>query len=398
MRTTNVSRSTIKNPAAYVYPRVEVNNVDLTSRVNHIQLECSSESGGWTAEVQFVNHPDLEDLTPWGSGMGGVLKPLNPIKIWLRATPTKGQYSGSEDLVFEGTLGDEIVVSKNVSGDDTVVIRCRSKWKRKLQDIYVLDDRVYPVGARGTNPWEVGNENYTEYATAVAQQIIDEHVPSPRPTLRVLHDPEYVIYPYTVAEEDVWTLLQNLLLATGYVLAERFWPATSSFELVLFDPLIVGGMDTLEEGNYRLVSQNFSDADRRTLVRVYYRSRDPEGDKAQGAIEPPYAPEGILYVQKSVSAPYPRAMKVVEDETSLIDTYGEASAFAQMILDELQHHVAKVSLDVPGAFYYLEPYDKLGVSGPVEGELTVTDLTIVVGRQRGSIVQYTQVQGIMEMD
>lgn len=398
MRNTIISRSVIKNPSAYVYPKVVVNGVDLTDRVNHIALDTDIDTHGWTAEVQFVNHRNLPDLTPWSGGTyTDVLKPDNIIKIWLGASLTKGDYAAAQDLVFEGRLGDEIVCGRNVRKDDLVAIRCRGKWKKLLQDIYVLDDYVYPVGARGTNPWEVGDEDYFESAILVAQDILDEHVPSP-PTLQVLHDPAYSIYPYTVAEEDVWTILQNLFLATGYVLAERYWDTTSQFELVLFDPLIVGGSDTLTADNYSLISRSFSDADRRTKVRVYYRSRDPERDKGLGAQEPPYAPEGVLYVEQSVAAPIPRAMKVVEDETSLIDTYEEASDFALNILNELKYYVAQVSIECPGALYYLEPYDVLTLSGPVSGNVTVTGISIVVTRQRGSIGQTTTIRGVMEVE
>ncbi|MEM4227511.1 MAG: hypothetical protein QW793_04975 [Candidatus Caldarchaeum sp.] len=398
MRNTLVSRSVIKNPAAYVYPHIECNGVDLTSRANHIVLSSDIDTHGWTAEVQFINHPDLEDLTPWsGSSYSDVLKPDKVIKVWLRATLTKGEYSGDRDLVFEGRLGDDIVCGRNVNRDDVVAVRCRSKLKKLLQDIYVLDDFVYPVGARGANPWEVGDENYYESATAVAQQILNEHVPSP-PTLRVLHDPNYSVYPYTIGEENIWEILQNLFLATGYVLEERYWSATDAFELVLFDPLQVGGADSLDANNYSVVSRSFSDSDRRTKVRVYYRSRTPEADKAAGAQEPPYAPEGVLYVEKSIAAPVPRAMKVVEDETSLIDTYAEADAFATMILNELKYYTAQVSIECPGALYYLEPYDTLTLSGPVSGTVTVTGITITITRQRGSIKNTTQINGVMEIE
>lgn len=398
MRDTLIPKAVIKNPEAYVYPRIECDGVDLTNRANHIALSADIDTHGWTAEVQFVNHPGLEDLAPWSGGAySEVLKPDKVIKVWLRATLTKGEYGGDRDLVFEGRLGDEIACRRNISKDDVVALRCRSKWKKLLQDIYVLDDFVYPLAARGANPWEVGDENAYESAAVVAQQILNEQVPSP-PTLRVLHDPNYSIYPYTIGEENLWNILQNLFLATGYVLEERYWASTSSFELVLFDPLAVGGTDSLGAGNYSVVSRSFSDSDRRTKVRVYYRSRTPEADKAAGAQEPPYAPEGVLYVEKSISAPVPRAMKVVEDETSLIDTYAEAEAFAAMILNELKYYTAQVSIECPGALYYLEPYDKLTLSGPVSGTVTVTGITITITRQRGSIRNSTQINGVMEIE
>lgn len=387
MRNPSFSKDMIKSPETFFYPTISINGVDVTDRVSSVQLQADMDTLGWAAALEITNHPSLPDFTPFSGGpYSDLLKPGKLVKIWVRATNQKGDYGGTKDLVFEGITGDEIMVHKDVRKSDTITLRVRSKNKKRLQDLFILDQYVYPVGARGGEPWEIGDENAFESAVDVAQDILDEHVPSP-PTLRVIDDPLFSVYPYVVGESDVWTVLQNLFNTTGFVLTDAYYGATDSFELVLFDPLARTPGDTIAAQHYRLADQSFADTEIRNVVRIHYRSRTPDSDMAAGAKALPYAPEGILYVESqddnSIALYGRRAMSIVEDETSLIDTYAEAKELADMILNDLKKLGSQISLELPTCLYYVEPYDVLTISGPVSGEATVMSIEWQISRAGG---------------
>lgn len=380
-----------KSPRAFCYANVVISGVgDVTDRAFRVSLSTDIDSKGWTCEIHLHNHPDQSpDLSQ--------IAPGATVQVYILAKDTKGN-TGGGDLVFVGKTGDSIESQRSVEQDDVVIIRCRGEKQKILQDFFILDERVYPIAARDPNkPWVVQNENAFASAVQVANEILTENgIPV---TLVVQHDPNYMVYPYKVAEISAWDALQNLFLATGYDLREKFY--NGSFELVLSDPLAVGGSDTCDV--YRATTLDKTDANVRNRVRVYWRSRDPDADKAAGALVPPGAPEGIFYVEVNDTASQQlygvRSMKIAEEETSLIDTYQEALDFATKVLNDLKDIAPTDQVEIPGAWYHLEPYDTLTLTQRQGGTLTITGIqielepggiarTIVSGVRRGVVREH----------
>lgn len=379
MRTTSIPSSILKNPSSFVYAKVTIDGVDLTSRViGPIELSTDINSKGWECVITFNNAPSLPDLRPdSGSIYTNTLKPRKEVKVELRGTLTKGDRAGTYDLVFDGLTGDEVISSRSYDKDDTVTIRCRGRRQKLLSDTFILDERIYPQGARGSQVWLVGNPNVSAVAKTVAQQILDEYIGG---VTLYGSGPTYNIYPYRVREISVWDAIQNVFLPTGYEVREQFYSGTSRFEIVVSDPLAGGGSDTLT--NYRATSLNYTDANIRNKVRIYWYTRDKAADIAAGAQVPPEGYDGVLYLERSDSASIAaygtRAMLVREDKTSAIDTYAEAYALAGYILSDLKDPLPEDKIEHKGALYYIEPYDAITLSGRQPGTIMVTAIKIAV--------------------
>ncbi len=393
MRSTNTPRADILNRFNRVFTRIVINNQDLTGRAKRVELSTDVDSKGWVCSLDFTNHPSQDDLRPGsGSIYNDTLKPNKPVKVYMLVGSDTSYPDPSDsrwDLVFDGLTGDEVICERRADMGDTVSIRCRGRIQKRLQDRFIMDELVYPIAARGAEVWRVGNKDAYESATVVAQQILDEEFGQGAITLRVVHDPNYTVYPYKVSEISVWDALQKLFFATGYDLREKYYEATGAFELVLSDPLVVGGTETLSD--YKQTTLNYSDANVRNIIRVIYRSRDPDADIALGAVPVPGAPRGVLFVERSDASSIneygPRRMKIVEDETSLIDTYQEAYDLAGYILNDLKDIAPTDQVVAPGALYFIEPYDVITLAASQGGDIAVTGISISV--EAGGVARTT---------
>jgi hypothetical protein len=348
----------------WYYPNITIGGIDVTDRAFRVSLSSDVDMHGWQCEIEMHNHPDQSpDLSQ-------VIEPGQVVQVRIVETTTHHNPGGGT-LVFEGLTGDSIASNRVVDQNDVVIVRCRGKSQKILQDFFILDERVYPIAARDPDkPWVVKNENAFASAVQVANEILSENfIPV---TLTVLHDPNFMVYPYKVAEISAWDALQNLFAPTGFVIVDMM--TSSGSQLTLLDPLAAGSTYTLDE--YSATSLDKSDANVRNRVRVYWRSRDPDADKAAGALVPPGAPEGIFYVEVNDAASQAkygvRPMKIAEEQSSLIDTYAEALAFANSVLNDLAEIAPSDQVEAPGALYQIKPYDKVTLTKTQGGTVQVT--------------------------
>lgn len=389
LRATNTATTTLKNTSSFVYAFVTIGGVDLTDRVLDIQVSTDIDSKGYECSITFKNDPSLPDLRPdSGSTLTNTLKPRKTVKIEALGTLTKGVRTGTRDLIFDGLTGDAVISSRDASKNDTVTVHCRGRRQKLLADTFITDERIYPVAARGTQVWLVGNPNASALAATVAQQILTDYAPG---VTIFGTGPSFSIFPYRVMEISVWEAVQNVFIPTGFEVRERF--QAGAFELVISDPLSVGGADTIT--TYQATSLDYTDANVRNKVRVYWRTRNRAADIAAGALVPPEGYEGILFLERSdatsITAHGERSMKIMEGETSHIDTYAEAFAFAGFILNDLKDVLPTDNVTHKGALYHLEPYDSLTLSGRQSGTLMITAIRFSI--QPGGYAE-TTIEGV----
>lgn len=262
--------------------------------------------------------------SPWNI-LGGQYSPLLwPMRETILdvATTPPGQVPASGDWVrvFHGHLGDRI--KRNGAA---VTCECRDLAKL-LQDCWIEEVRQY------------GSEAGVPVAT-VLQAIMNDNMGADAPVLWVPQATSFMVKPYQVEYQSVWSALQAVAAQMGWFLGYRWDPGTGEFRLALVEPprdkTAPDWAFTADDDIYTQ-DLDVSDTDVRNVVQIIYRNRTLN-ERRTVTVED----------ATSIAEFGRRAMGIEEGDTSLIDTESEARTMAALALGDLKDMTGSTSIDMP---------------------------------------------------
>ena len=255
------------------------------------------------------------------------------------------------------TSGDRVLIinTTNYNGQWTVVPTTTTQFQTieftggvfasEIDGLIFKDDQR-PYGSAGGVPVET-----------VMQQLIDDNVPKlsdvgttygytgGTPKVYTPSSPSFDILPYYQKREPVQTALETLAAMFGWNIKYKWDREVNDFRLTLYSPSRLKSVAdyTFTTDEILEVSRASLDAkDIRNVVEVIY------SDFAN-ADENNFAPR--VSVRRSSTSSITkygfRLCQIAEASTSQIDTYAEAAALADAVLDDLKEPKADVTIEVP---------------------------------------------------
>lgn len=277
----------------------------------------------------------------WKGVYAPLLWPTREVILDVATVPV-GVTPGPADWVrvFHGFMGDSISAS---SDNGRITIECRDLMKR-LQDTYIETVREY--GSEAGTP-----------AETVMQQIINDNITVNPPQLYVPVSPGFMVLPYQCEYQSVADALWQIVNQFGGWLGYRWIPDYNDFRLTLLIPprnKDASSADWMLDWTEEILVQHLdvSDRDVRNALVVTYRNAST-GTRENVTVEDI---SSIIEFGR-------KAMQIEEADTSLIDSPGEATAFAQAVIHDLKDLTATTRINMP-LMPMMDVFDGILVTNP----------------------------------
>jgi hypothetical protein len=247
--------------------------------------------------------------------------------------PFRRVYVETQTMVIDGPdattpwvrVFDGYIDSVDPSGE-TIVIECRDLGSR-LVDTFIEKERNYGSStgrALHLVLQDIINDNYN---TPALGPTITLYAPNP---------PTFLVYTHPLPKGPLMEALTALTDQIGYALRYKWDSTTSAFRLTLYDI----GRDkvtpdyTFGPDDYYSISQlKLALEDIRNVVAVFF---DDRANKVRASVE--------VSDSASVTANGRRYCALSESSSSQIDTYAEATTFANAVLKDLARPSAEQSV------------------------------------------------------